>query len=369
MKLANQRRRSIARGLVVLLGLTPGLTLPRSGYGQEELEVRRTKVDQLSATEKKELLAKKDRFDKLPPEEKQRIRELHQQLSRHNQSERLHQVLQNYATWLSTLSQTDRSELLDVADAEQRLAKIRELKLREENRWLKEVGLNAKDADGVLDWFNTMLDRHQAELQQRFPPDNGPPEPFADPGRARFHLFGRTMSREGMKGFLDVIPPDAITQLLDQLSEDAVARYAALDAEKKDELLANWIRRAAWSRFKPPPISDKQLDRMISELPAEERQKLERLPRERVYEELRKRFELTRSFSRPRHGNGGRRGGRRFDGERRPDERLGPDGREEPRHEDPRRDDNNRRNREPDRREPDGSDPGAGSEHRRDKLD
>ena len=85
--------------LVAWLLFAAGLVIgwqPQVGGAQTELEQRRQQLEALSPSEKRDLIAKKERFDRLSREEQERLRKLDEQLQEHPESEEMQQVLQRY---------------------------------------------------------------------------------------------------------------------------------------------------------------------------------------------------------------------------------------------------------------------------------
>ncbi len=82
----------------------------------------------------------------------------------------------------------------------------------------------------------------------------------------------------------------------------------ASDDEERDRILDSWIRAATFSRMWRQPSSE-ELEKFAKKLTPEQREHLESLPRERMFEELRKMYYRDRFPDRGR-GSGFRRPGR-----------------------------------------------------------
>jgi len=80
----------------------------------------------MSATEKKELQQKQDRFHRLAREEQNRLRRLHQGMSEDPQADRLRSVMERYTSWLKTLPSGQRADLLGLPQND-RVAEIKRL--------------------------------------------------------------------------------------------------------------------------------------------------------------------------------------------------------------------------------------------------
>ncbi len=318
----------IAIALAIVTGILVGASDMRA---DETLRQRQARVRAMSPTEKQDLLAKQDRFNRLTPEQRDRVTELHTELSSHPDAAKLNQVLDRYFVWLGTLPSQERAELLDLPPAE-RMERIRQLKAREEDRRLAELGLTANDARVLLTWFENEVEKHEEPLIQAAREDAAtgvgqerePADSRMNENERRGFLIFRTLWR-GMDTLLALIPPEDVRRLVDQLSDSARNRYLSEPADQKQRLLTDWIRSSIRSRFRPPPVRDEDLLRMMPDLPPEDRAALEALPRERLYAELRKRYEMWRGLKDPRSFGRGR-SGRRGEDFRGPPGRRGREG-------------------------------------------
>ena len=92
----------------------------------------------------------------------------------------------------------------------------------------------------------------------------------------------------------DIPTPVQIDKLVDKLSQEAQREFRAqeTDADKR-KLARSWIHAATASRMRPPKISAEELECYFREdLRPEEREELERMPRDRMQ------FELSRMYFR-----------------------------------------------------------------------
>ena len=129
---ASRIRRSGMRRFAIFVatwGTMLGLP-PTHGLAQSDLEVRRQRIESLSPSEKRELIAKKDRFDRLPDAEQERLRQLDEQIRNDPRAAELEQVLERYGQWLATLSSKDRAALQEMAPQD-RLVRIQQLRQSE----------------------------------------------------------------------------------------------------------------------------------------------------------------------------------------------------------------------------------------------
>jgi hypothetical protein len=290
------------------------------GYGQSELEDRRQRLESLSPSEKRELLAKKERFDGKSEAEKQRLRELDAQIRQHPQAEQLQQVLQRYGQWLATLQSKDRAELQELPPQD-RLARIQQLREGEQDRRLSELGLTARDADTVFQWWEGFLEQHEALLAEAVEALNPPPDREAyakENGERRDRSFVlRFAVWRSLDKVLRRVPRDDINLLIPQLSQTARDRFLGLKTvDEQNQLLERWLRESFRWRMRPPPATNDELLRIMKELPDEDRERLEKLPRDELVQRLRERWESQQMWRRrgppgpPRRFPPGRDGGR-----------------------------------------------------------
>jgi hypothetical protein len=273
--------------------------LPSIVCAQTDLEQRRQRLESLSPSEKRDLLAKKDRFDRLSDDEKTHLRALDSQIHRHPNSDQLLHVLKRYGQWLATLSPTDRAALQSLGP-EERIKRIQELRSQEHDLRLSGLGLSKMDADVIVDWWNRFvasneklvveqLDKSDRQAYSRMGPES--------PNRTMFLRFSVWRS---MDDLLKKVPRGDITQLVDRLSDPARKRYVGLNPDEQTELLEKWLKESLRYHMRPPAPSEDELIKMAERLPPEEREKLERLPRDEFLQALRGRWDSQQMWRRSR---------------------------------------------------------------------
>jgi hypothetical protein len=262
--------------VVALLAFSAGVTLAlfvRSLRAEASPEARRA-IEQLSPVERQQLLRRQERFDELPAEEQQRLRQLHDALSRDPQSDALRTTLREYHEWVLTLSHTQRAELLKLRDATpQRLERVRQLQLDHPPH------LRSEDRAALLAWLEKHL---QPQLPQRvqFWLRSG--------GRySKYRLLWTVYNvwSRGPRSDDDLtIPTPAEQELLGQLSPEAQRQWRrATTPEEKKVLLAAWamqtIRGMSRGEMPPLPASREALAEFFEkELKPSEREELLALP-------------------------------------------------------------------------------------------
>jgi hypothetical protein len=268
---------------------------------------RRERLLKMDAAEKERLERQTERFESLAPAEKEKLRDVHEELSAATDGEQLFAVLQRYCEWLKTLNAADRSELLSLP-AESRVARIRELmKDQEEKRLRQLANLSYEDTRAVLDWLDKMVEPHESQLAALLSRESREfVQRFDDP-RVRRKMTVWSLFREGKRDELreTIQPsPEDLALLLNQLSQQKKDEFNKIgDLQTQQDTVRGWI---FWSVFRPSyrPVSDKELHKFFTGLPTEKQAELERLPREEMHHELRKLYYASR-FRGPEWGSPG----------------------------------------------------------------
>lgn len=296
-----------------------------------------TYLRQLSDEQRQELAAKQQQFNQLPATEKERLRALHAKIQTDPNAQELNQVLQEYAVWLSSLPLKERSAIQDMK-AEDRIERIRELRRREQDSRLTELGLTNRDTQTILDWIQTMVVEHEEELVKLLSPEEKKWRDDSNtPDERRGMMFLRP---DRLNDLLKLITAAEYNRLADQLLSSAQSRLLATSGDEKErtKLMTTWIHASFMTRFRPPEVSEEKLLEFLEKLDPSVREELESLPRDRFIAELRNRYNMMqRNRWGPRNGRrgDGRRGGRNRWENDRPGDReggrpqgFGPNGRD-----------------------------------------
>ena len=284
---------------------------PRVSAADETLQQRRVRLEQLSDAEKMRLLQKKRRFDELSPEEQDRLRDLHQALSADPQSERLRGVLERYSEWLKTLTSVERAELAKLP-AEQRVTHVKDLIEAQDAkrfRMMFKGQLSPGDSGAIRKWVDDFVAGHAADILAALPDDNprlAELKSAYDPEKhgqfLRFLVF-----RSDVPG---IPKPDKQDEagLRKLLSQEA---RGFLDKAPSDDDRSRIIQHWTGAAFAPrlPPISPEEMEQFVGSLTDGERARLESLPRDRMYRDLRMMyFQKKWGEYGKRKPSGGRRG-------------------------------------------------------------
>jgi hypothetical protein len=258
--------------------------------GDDVLADRRQRVEQMSPAEKQELWELQQRFYRLDPEQRDRLRQLHAEMENQPEAERLRAIMARYANWLKTLPAGERAELLSLPP-EERIAQIRAIVQRQatsQMRYLVADELSDRDLAAIVFWMKDIVRRREPEILQKLPmlprgmlDAMGPEQRVETMVRAIHQRFGLRP---------DLLRPTAedIQRLKEQLSPAAVGRMEqAREEGQLTELAENWIRAALAGRRGGPPVDRAELERFYrEELDEDEREFLESLPRERMHSRL-----------------------------------------------------------------------------------
>ncbi len=133
-------------------------------FGEQQVASNRATLASLDSRELAELRTRKARFDRLPPSEQDRLRDLHAALVTHPRSDALQCVMHRYVEWLKTLDQDVVARLSDLP-ADQRLVEIRSVRCEGE----RIVVRSGPSREELLRFFKgNLTPAEQAELD-RYP--------------------------------------------------------------------------------------------------------------------------------------------------------------------------------------------------------
>jgi hypothetical protein len=252
--------------------------------GAESLDECRRELEGLSATEKLDLQQKEQRFARLSPQEQDRLRKLHRDITQDAESRHLQHVMDHYTRWLNMLPSGQRAEVLSLPP-EERIAKIKELMRQQATTGfghLVSQELTDDDLEAILAWLDELLARREKELLAKYPQLEERLHPISDPRRRRMTLYWSIRFRT----MREVVRPDPgdLERLKERLSPKArQAMEKAAAAGNMAELAQRWISAALFSKKALPPVDPEELRRFYHEkLDARQREYLESLPARRM---------------------------------------------------------------------------------------
>ena len=274
--------------------------LAATTFAQDDLGARREQIVSLPLSDQQQLLRNQERFNELGVDEQERLRKLHEDLSHDANAARLRAVLERYHEWLKTLSPEQRAELAELGTDErvvrigQLMAREREEHERRKNRFAGEgPPLPREDVQAISRWFGELAWQHREELLADMPSQRREQiEKLDEPAQRRsltFAAFSRWRN-----GPLPVKDED-LDRLMKELTPGTRERLAQADGHQRRRVLKDLLRQTVMSRMGSPSmrrswamVSNEELERFFQhDLPEGERQRLMRLSREQMRDELR----------------------------------------------------------------------------------
>jgi len=309
---------------------------PAEVRGQETVQANVERLSKMSADEKATLSKKKQRFDELPPTEKERLRELHVSITGDPQASELTETVKRYHRWLMTLESAQRVAVLDEKDSQKRIAKIKELLQAQEERRFREFvrdfadNLRKADQDKFFDWFGDFVERHKDQIVKRMPDDVRRRYKEEDDSKRRRDRLMRSWSFQYSESEAETPLPttEDIDRLMTTLSEEARKPFAV--PEQRPARVIVFMRAAGFSLLMPQ-VSREELKKFYASMKADDprRQRLKNLDDEdELMAELRRmwageRFRDERGHIIIKRGPGGGPPGGRNDGRDRDRDRDG----------------------------------------------
>jgi hypothetical protein len=309
---------------MIVLAVGAVYTATRLSGEQESSGSRRPDINTLSAAEKDQLLSRQERFEKFSPSEKERLRQLAQQLASDPQSERLQEVMSRYHSWLNnSLSTTERLEVVSLP-RDQRIRRIKQILEEQEAKRREDLARHSvsfEDLMVVRSWMMNFVQRDESKLLAAIPPER---LTTLMNSRWNNHQFRYPMLlAENIRIQKLENDPTRYHKLLGITNEDReqlVSRLSATPQEtyrrqqNDSEQLAlteNWIRAAVMPTWGMPTPSREDLRRIWEKLDQATRDQLDYLHPELRDTELLKMYKKEKMFGRGKRGGGDdrRRGG------------------------------------------------------------
>jgi hypothetical protein len=283
------------------------------GYSEDA-----AKNQALSSDDKAELLRKKQRFDELTEPERQRLRDLHQQLSSSPDAAELKKLMGRYCDWLRNLSSAERAEVLSLPP-DKRIERIKQIVRRQENTRFQEYAENflpQEDRDAVRKWLEAFVLNNEDEIIKHLHGDQRRRVKESDDRQVRSRilmvgLFWRTPGSD-----MPYPKKEEVEKLVASLSEETRKQLEKVQPSDDRTKGGYQIVRAALASVANPPPSQEELDKFRASLTADQKQRLEEMDADETRRELTRMYR----FAKFRQGQGGGipGGGFRGDGPRGP---------------------------------------------------
>ena len=297
------------------------------GVGAESLQERRERIDKMTAVEKEALQRKETRFRSLSPEEQQRLRSMHSEVTQAPDGAELQQIMVRYYAWLRTLPPGQRKDILSLPPDERltRIKKILEIQSIERFKRLARTKLEDRDVPVIKAWIDDFMERHKDELiaalpeQQRMQIEDNR-RPGHPGGGWKFFAMGVLLQGDGKVSLSPLAIPEEIADLKKKLSPSARDLLEnETDPDRQTLMIHSWVQAAQFSDFVRrymKPVNNDELMRFLQEEASDvEREELEgltaeqaRREAERMYyaHEMKKNWEKNRGrsgsgFNRPQN--------------------------------------------------------------------
>ncbi|HEY4309725.1 MAG TPA: hypothetical protein VGN12_09770 [Pirellulales bacterium] len=165
------------RGVRALTVMVVILAAAQAGAGDVLVE-RRTRLEQMDQQDREQVSQNFERFQRLEPAERDRLRELHDEIDADPQRDELLKVMQNYHEWLNELPASQRIMLaaLPVEDRIKRIDELRGAQAAGKRNRLSPADSKALDAWIVKHDFH----KQWADAQRNSRPPSVTPEQLAD---------------------------------------------------------------------------------------------------------------------------------------------------------------------------------------------
>jgi hypothetical protein len=235
----------------------------------ETIKDRQLRLKQLRTTQLESLKRNKETFDELSPQRKAAIANFHQQLLGRENKVQLFKTMVAYYDWLKSLGATERIEVLDEADMDQRIEMIAAKIERQELRKFGKAGatmLPATDAESFFKWYAEFLKQNKSKIVKlandlyykiyRKQSGGKNPPPY------RFRQFQRSSLSQKI-GFMFQWQEPLMKGLIDEDQVDALRNQLSLDAneildgnesqEEQKSLVVRWIDAANQAKFNIDP--------------------------------------------------------------------------------------------------------------------
>lgn len=278
------------------------LAVATAARADDSLAARRLQIERLQPAEQQDLLRKQERFAELPLEEQDRLRALQEALDADKNAEKLHQVLVRYHEWLKTLTPTQRAELADLPPKErvQAIGRIQRQQHAAREQAHRAELLSSQDVRAIVGWAEDVAWKRRDRVLEKMPEKQRKNFEKANEQRQRRMLLYTILAlerprRSGGGGALLAVGPGEIERLAAKLSEPArqeLTQATAGPAQRK--IISGWVgtalhRTEPWhaTRKLGPLAGDDLVEFWQSDVPLSQRERLLKMPREQMLEELR----------------------------------------------------------------------------------
>ena len=261
----------------------------------EELAARRERIDRLEPSQQQELLRKYQRFQAMPAQEQQRLRELQAEISADPDSERLHQVLERYHEWLKTITPSQRATLAELPPR-QRVKQLEHIQRGQRADEQLEL-LSRHDRRNIMGWISALVKEHRQDVLASMSQEDRRRFNERDASTQHRWLIYRTFRGSRNSEHDSRVTQQDIDRLAERLSDEARAELAkATTLEAQRRVVGMWVyatlrRSRSWRGGRVNPLVGEELLQFLqNEVSPARREELLKMPREEMLRELRRMY-------------------------------------------------------------------------------
>lgn len=270
----------------------------------EDAAARRRRIERMSPDEKAGLARIEERFVKLTPEERQALRQLHDDLRNADagEQEQLRAVMHGYCEWLKTLSSYSWAGLAEMSSGE-RLQWVKERIKFEQSRDAM-FRLSGKDAETVAAWQQEFVARHKDDFRKLLKANEQKKVMTSDEERYRASLM-RMLQAVSSGKLLPIMTDNDLSQLRGRLSETMRKQMEAKPPLEQWRMVMRWphfhgwrsgegVVRASLPNSFDEGLSERLADFFEKKLSPDQRDKLLVMPSDEMYRRLVQMYHLSR---------------------------------------------------------------------------
>ena len=288
--------------LAVVCGLGLGFWLRH--LRAADVREHRARLKQLQPEQAEALLRQMQRWERMSPEDRQRVQRLHQQVESHPQKEQLLEAMQRFHRWLIQVPLEIQFEMLNSdASTPERLEQFRKLYLQ----WLGSRWLSPSEQEGLIAWWRNQLLAKRLLDPEKFrqgfprlrPPGQQPLRPGPPPAERRLWellrrgLISRNRERlfHRLRNFLKELDDEAYQELVRSWPQETAGQWHFVRSrEEKQALVLRWttgiLMRRFFARYHRKSDQLHSLARRFQQLSFSAKARLLELSPERFFAEL-----------------------------------------------------------------------------------
>jgi len=208
---------------------------------QENIDQHRSRVQQMTVSEKESLRIKRRRFQQLTARQKTELRQLHTEV---DQRPELRKTMKAYFEWLTTLSASEIAELKRL-EPPQRVKLIKQLRAEQQSKLAGQLAkkkLSPADGRTIVDWVREFILQHQDHILAELPATARERIMSESDPRARLQMLLLAARSEHV---VSPLTEDSIRNLLESLSSEARRQIESIqNIEDQRRVLRNWLDSA-----------------------------------------------------------------------------------------------------------------------------